>query len=352
VNPAFERIAASLEGDYLKAAPAGVGLSQYPGGREYYRFLVRRETTTELSPRQIHDIGLREVARIDAEMAAIRASLGFRGTAQEFHATLRADRRFYATTPDEVRARYMGHLARIEPLIDQWFNRRPRAVGDAQRLAPELEPTMTYGYYQQPSATDTMGHYRFNGSRLDERSQINSAAVIYHELVPGHHFHFNLQRENTELPAYRRGAFLNAFVEGWGEYSSTVAGEMGMYGDPYDRYGRLFLEMFLTTRLVVDTGLNEYGWSRDSAIAFMRPRVAESVTQLETETLRYSTDIPAQALGYKLGALEILRLREEARQALGARFDIRRFHDVVLGSGSLPLSVLAWKVRRWIEASR
>lgn len=349
VNPAIERIATYLEGPYRQAAPEGVGLAQYPGGRAYYRYLVRRETTTELTPREIHDIGLREVARLDAEMAAIRAAVGFRGTSEEFHAQLRADRRFYATTPDEVRARYMGHIARIEPVIDRYFARRPRARGDAQRLAPELEPTMTYGYYQVPTPTDSMGHYLFNGSRLAERSQINSAAVIYHELVPGHHFQFNLQRENAELPPYRRRTFLNAFLEGWGEYSSTLAGEMGMYEDPYDRYGKLFLEMFLTTRLVVDTGMNEFGWTRDSAMAFMRPRVAESEAQLETETLRYSTDIPAQALGYKVGALEILRLREEARRSMGPRFDIRAFHDVVLGSGTLPLAVLAWKVKRWAE---
>ena len=347
VKPAFERLVAYLEGSYRERAPATVGQWQYPGGDAYYRFLVRRETTMEITPREVHDIGLREVARIDGEMAAIRRELGFTGSGEAFHAKLRADPRFIAATPEEVRDRLMGHAARIMPVLDRWFRRFPRAQGDARRLDPALEPAMTFGFYGAPTATDSMGHYFFNGSRLAERSQITAAPLIYHELLPGHHLQFNLQRENAALPPYRRHAAQTAFTEGWGEYASRLAGEMGMYADPYDRYGRLFMEMFLACRLVVDTGMNALRWPRDSAIAFMRPRVAESMTQLGTETLRYSVDLPGQALAYKMGSLEIVRLRDEARAALGARFDVRDFHDVVLGSGSLPLSVLAWKVRRW-----
>lgn len=347
IKPAFERLVAYLEGSYRDRAPATVGQWQYPGGDAYYRFLVRRETTMEISPREVHEIGLREVARIDGEMAAIRRELGFTGSGEEFHAKLRADPRFIAATPEEVRDRLMRHAERIMPELDRWFRRFPRARGDARRLDPALEPAMTFGFYGVPTATDSMGHYFFNGSRLAERSQITAAPLIFHELLPGHHLQFNLQRENEALPPYRRHAAQTAYTEGWGEYASRLAGEMGMYADPYDRYGRLFMEMFLACRLVVDTGMNALRWPRDSAIAFMRPRVAESATQLETETLRYSVDLPGQALAYKMGSLEIVRLREEARESLGARFDVRDFHDVVLGSGSLPLSVLAWKVRRW-----
>ncbi len=211
---------------------------------------------------------------------------------------------------------------------------------------------MTFGYYAPPSPTDSMGHYYFNGSRLDERSMITGGALIAHELIPGHHFQIALQHENDALPAYRQNNYHTAYTEGWGEYASALAGEMGMYRDPYERYGRLFMEMFLACRLVVDTGMNEFGWSRDSAMAFMKVRVAESPTQLQTETLRYSVDLPGQALAYKMGAIEIAALRQLARDSLGSAFDVRGFHDVVLSSGSLPMTVLRRRVVGWVDSLR
>jgi len=205
---------------------------------------------------------------------------------------------------------------------------------------------MTYGYYQVPTSTDPKGVYLFNGSMLEQRTLLNAAALSYHELVPGHHFQINLSRENRALSAFRRNALYTAFTEGWGEYASDVAGEVGMYSDPYDRAGRLAMDLFLSTRLVVDTGMNALDWSRERAMEFMRAHTLESEAQIATETLRYSTDIPAQALAYKMGSRGIHELRDATRKRLGDRFDIRRFHDAVLAQGAMPLSVLERHLER------
>ena len=352
INTALERLASSLEGAYLAAAPERVGMGQYPGGPAAYRWLVKLHTTTDRTPQEIHATGLREVARIETDMAAIRRQLGITVSASEFLEQLRHDPRFIARTPEEVGAKLNGHADRIRPVLSQWFSSTPRAQSNAVRLDPRLEPSMTFGYYAPASPSDSLGHYFFNGSKLDERPQISAAALIYHELLPGHHYQISLQLENTSLSEFRKAALPTAFLEGWGDYASGVAGEMGMYEDPYDRYGRLLMEMFISCRLVVDTGMNFYGWSRDSAFRYMSARAIESPVQLGTEMLRYSVDLPAQALAYRIGSLEISRLREHARRALGDRFDIRQFHDVVLGSGALPLAVLGSKVDAWIAETK
>ena len=211
---------------------------------------------------------------------------------------------------------------------------------------------MTFGYYDPPKPDEPSGRYRFNGSRLGERSLLTAAPLIYHELVPGHHFQVALQRENAELPPLRRESFPTAFVEGWAEYASDLAGEMGLYREPYDRYGRLAMDMFLSARLVVDTGMNALGWSLEDARRFLREHVLESETQIATETLRYSVDLPAQALAYKLGSARIRELRRRAEAELGPAFDVRRFHDAVLAPGALPLPVLEESIAGWIAAER
>ncbi len=350
--PAFARLTAYLEGDYATHAPHRVGLGQYPGGQAYYQWLVRWHTTLAVTPQQVHRIGLAEVARINADMAAIRREVGFTGTKAEFHASLRKDPRFFATVPEEVGARLMMYARRIEPKLSEYFGHMPRARGDVRRLAPQLEPVMTFGYYDVPSATDSMGHYYYNGSALNERSLLFAGSLISHELSPGHHLQFNLAMENTALPAYRREGQFTAFTEGWGDYASIVAGEMGMYQDAWDRYGRLSMAMFIACRLVVDTGMNAFGWSRERAMQYMLDNALESETQIRSETLRYSTDIPGQALAYAMGSREFQRLRRTAEQSLGPKFDIRAFHDVVLQSGTLPMNVLAEKVSRWVAAQR
>ena len=352
VTPALDSLLGVFDSSYVARAPKAIGLAQYPAGREYYGYLVRLHTTTALTPAEIHQIGLREVARVETEMAAIRREIGFTGTAQEFLAQMRRDPRWYATTPAEVGERLTKYLRRIEPEMPRMFSRLPRAKGDVRRLDPRLEPGQTFGYYDPPSASDSMGHYFYNGSSLAERPLMNAAALVYHEILPGHHFQFSLQLENAALPSFRRNSYQTAYTEGWGEYASRLAGEMGLLPDPYERYGRLLMDMFLSCRLVVDTGMNEFGWSRDAASAYMRARLIESPTQVASETLRYGTDLPGQALGYKIGVLEFLRLREKAKLELGAAFDLRAFHEVVLSSGSLPMTVLAWKVEQWIAAER
>jgi uncharacterized protein (DUF885 family) len=350
IVPAVERLLALLTGPYAAQAPDRVGLAQYPGGDAYYRWLVRLHTTLETTPEAVHRTGLEQVQRIEREMAAIRAELGFSGSKAEFHAQLAANPRFFARTPEEFGERLMLYAARLDPLLDRAFATRPRARGDVRRLPPALEPAMTFGYYQVPTTADSVGHYYFNGTQLEQRSLLTAAPLIAHELWPGHHFQVNLARENTALPDYRRQRYYTAYGEGWGDYASIVAGELGLYADPYDRYGRLAMDMFISCRLVVDTGMNALGWSRERAIAFLREHALESETQIGTETLRYSTDLPGQALAYKMGSLEFERMRRRAEAALGNRFDARAFHALVLGSGMLPLTVLGARVEGWIAS--
>jgi uncharacterized protein (DUF885 family) len=349
VIPAYRALLAVLDDGYRTAAPDAVGLGQYPGGAEAYRYLVGLYTTrSDLSPRQLHERGLEEVARIEAEMAELRRLLGSDLSAREFHERLRSDPRFLACDPEGVAERLMRPVRAIEPLVSDYFLETPEAPYGVARLDPALEPSMTFGYYQWPTPEEPVGRYLFNGSSLEERPLVVAAALVYHELVPGHHFQIALQNENEALPDFRRNAFPTAFVEGWAEYASGLADEMGLYAEPYDRYGRLAMEIFLATRLVVDTGMNALGWSREQALDYMRERVLQSETELATETLRYAVDIPGQALAYKTGALAIQDLRRRAEEALGERFDVRRFHHAVLAHGAMPLDVLDEHIEWWI----
>jgi uncharacterized protein (DUF885 family)/phosphatidylserine/phosphatidylglycerophosphate/cardiolipin synthase-like enzyme len=352
IAPAVERLVATLSGPYATRAPSNVGLAQYPGGPAFYRWLVRWHTTIETTPAAVHAVGLAQVARIEREMAEVRKQVGFTGTSAEFRAALAKDPRFFATTPDEFGQRLMSYAKRLEPQLDSFFGVRPRARGDVRRLPPALEPAMTFGYYQTPTDNDSVGHYLYNGTKLNERSLLTAGPLIAHELWPGHHFQVSIARESTTLPSYLRNSYFTAYGEGWGDYAAIVAGEMGLYADPYDRYGRLAMDMFISCRLVVDTGMHALGWSRDRARQYMREHVTESEAQIQSESLRYATDLPGQALAYKMGSLEFERLRAHAQQALGTRFSIRSFHDQVLSSGSVPLSVVEAKLRDWLMTSR
>ena len=340
VAPAVERLATYIDGEYRAKAPSAVGLVQYPGGRKYYDFLIRRNTSLSLTPEAIHQIGLTEVDRLERELDAIRRDAKFAGTAEEFHRYLRSDRRFMAASAEDIGDRMMAAIRRIEPKVSAFFPLQPKAPYGVRRLDPSLEQSMTYGYYQQPAGSERGGYYLFNAFKPDERSVLMAEAVIYHELVPGHHFQIVLQRENDSLIPYRRNSGFTAFTEGWAEYASDLAGEMGMYVDPYQRAGRVAMDLFLSTRLVVDTGMNALGWSREKGVAFMREHTFESDLQIDTESLRYSADYHGQALAYKLGARKFHELRERAQKALGAKFDLAAFHAHVLRAGSMPLSVL------------
>ena len=331
-------------------APNAVGWGLYPGGKEAYRIATRQMTTLEVTPEEVHRLGLEFVEDTERQMAELRAKIGFKGTKAEFHEQLRNDGRFFVKTPEDVAKVLMSHIRRIEPRVSEFFLRSPEAMYGVTRLNPTLEPSQTYGFYAIPSRTEPRGLYHFNGSKLEDRSLLAGAALIFHELVPGHHFQINLQLENKELPAFRRSSMSAGYTEGWGEYSSSVvAREMGMYQDPYDLYGRLVFDNFFNVRLVVDTGMNYFGWSRPKAMLYMREHTLESDVQIDSETVRYSIRSPAQALAYRMGRQTFVRLREKATKQLGSKFDIRRFHDAVLSVGSMPLFVLERHVDWWIR---
>ena len=336
-------------GRTARRRPPRSGSRSIPAAAQYYDFLIRRNTSLTLTPEQIHEIGLSEVARLEAELDKVRVAAGFKGTSAEFHAYLRNDRRFKAGSADDIGERMMTAIKRIEPKVSAYFPATPKAPYGVRRLDPALEQAMTYGYYQQPFGGETGGYYMFNAFKPAERSILMAEATIYHELVPGHHFQITLQRENQSLIPYRRSAGFTAYTEGWAEYASDLAGEMGMYADPYARAGRLAMDLFLSTRLVVDTGMNALGWPREKALAYMRDHTFESDLQTDTESLRYSADYHGQALAYKLGARKFHELRDRAAKELGAKFDLPAFHAYVLRAGAMPLTVLEGHVACFIR---
>jgi uncharacterized protein (DUF885 family) len=341
VNPSIQRLVTYIDGPYRAHAPTAVGVSQYPGGADYYKFLIFQHTDLDLTPDQIQQIGLAEVTRLEGELDKVRVAAGFTGTFAEFRTYLKTDRRFFPKSADDIGNTMMAAIHKIEPKIDAFFLTEPKAPYGVKRLDESLEQSMTYGYYQIPTAADPEGLYRFNGSQPESRSLLMAPATIYHELIPGHHFQLALRQESTTLSPFRRNLMHTAFTEGWAEYASDLAGEMGMYdADPYARAGRLAMDLFLSSRLVVDTGMNALGWPRVRAIADMRDHTLESDVQIDTETLRYSSDMPGQALAYKLGSREIHQLRDKVREAQGADFDIRKFHAYLLSFGSMPLATL------------
>jgi uncharacterized protein (DUF885 family) len=285
-------------------------------------------------------------------MEVVRDSLGFTGSKAEFHERLRSDPRFYARSADEFGQRLMEQDARIRPHIEKAFLQQPEAPYGVARLDPALQDVLTYGYYAGPTRLRPAGTYFFNGSQLEERSLLSAAALAFHELIPGHHFQIALVRENDDLPEFRRQIRYPGYTEGWAEYSSSVvARDLGMYEDLYDLYGRLVFDMFFAVRLVVDTGMNYLGWSRERAMAFMSEYLMESDVQIASETLRY-VDRPAQALAYWLGRQAFVEARETAERGLGEAFDVRRYHHFMVSSGPLPLPLLREHVQEFIRQER
>ena len=348
IYPPLDRLLQTLGDDYLMQAPEAAGLYQYPGGEAYYKYLIRRETSLDLTPDQIHKMGLHALNDIQKKMQATRQKLSFTGTAKEFHQQLRNDKRLYANSPEEVEQRYQAYVDRIEPRLAEYFSQQPQTPYALKRASPLVEVGMTYGYYS-PGASGETGYYYYNGSNLDNRSMISAGFLIYHELAPGHHFHLSLVKENQQLSVYRRGVSMSAFSEGWANYASHLAQEMGMLDDPYDYYGWLLSNAFISARLVLDTGLNHKGWSLEKASHYMLENTIYSESEVATEVLRYSTDIQAQALSYKLGYDKILELRQTAKKALGERFDIRKFHAAILSRGTLSLPVLEQHIQWYID---
>jgi uncharacterized protein (DUF885 family) len=340
IRRATDAILAIFDDAYVAAAPAEVGIGQYPGGKERYRRLITDYTGLNLTPEAIHDLGEKRVGELEGRMQAVRDSLGFKGTRDEFHEQLRKDPRFFAKSPAELEEHYQVYIARMKTVVGQYFSTLPKAPYAVNRLAPAAEKGMTYGYYDPPSPADPEGRYYFNGSDLDKRSMLTAEHLMFHELIPGHHLQLAQQFENRHVHPVRKFLDFGAFSEGWGEYAASLGEEMGLYSDPYDLYGHLILQSFLTSRLVVDTGMNYFGMPLAEARAYMKAHSLESDVQLASETLRYSTDIYGQALCYRLGFEKFWETRHRAEQALGARFDLRKFHAAAIGEGAMPLNVL------------
>ena len=338
--------------EYLPASRTTLGASELPNGRAYYAQKIREFTTLDLTPEAIHKTGLAEVERIAAEMNAVMKKVGFEGDFAAFLKFLRTDPRFYAKTPEQLLERASRIAKRADGKLPALFKTLPRLPYTVEPVPPDLAPKYTTGrYVGAPQGSTQPGIYWVNTYKLESRPLYNLEALTLHEAVPGHHLQIALSRELENLPNFRRFSYISAFGEGWGLYSEWLGIEAGFYTDPYDNFGRLTYEMWRACRLVVDTGLHSMGWTRQQAIDYMATRTALPIHEVTTEVDRYIS-WPGQALAYKLGELKIKELRRRAEQSLGTRFDVREFHDVVLGSGSVPLNVLEANVNAWIAKSK
>ena len=353
VVPGYRAFFAFLRDEYVPAAREGVGASALPDGAAFYAHRVRLFTTLDdKTPQAVHETGLSEVARIRAEMEEVIRRARFEGSFEEFVEFLRTDDRFYAETPQELMAEVALVLKKMDGQLPSLFGTLPRMPYGIKPVPDFIAPKTTTAYYQGPSGDGTRaGFYFVNTFNLRARPLYEIEALSFHEAVPGHHLQIARAQELGELPDFRRFSGFTAFVEGWALYAERLGLEVGFYEDPYRDFGRLTYEMWRACRLVVDTGMHAMGWSRQQAIDFMAANTALSIHNIESEVDRYIA-WPGQALAYKTGELEIRRLRAAAEEALGSGFDVREFHDVVLGSGAVPLTVLRANVEAWIEARK
>ena len=350
LRPAFRRVRDFLADEYLPGSRSTVGLSALPGGAAYYAFLIRSNTTTTLSAAEVHRLGEEEVARISAGMASVMRRVGHQGTLARFFADLRTDPRFAPTSPQALADHYAEIGRRVDAALPRLFEARPRTPL-AIRPTPAIQATNAAGASYTPGSLDTgqPGVFFFNTFDLQSRRTWGAETLYLHEAIPGHHLQIALAAENVSLPKLLRFGGNTAYSEGWALYAETLGPELGLFEDPYQLFGHYNDEMLRAMRLVVDTGLHAYGWSREQAIDYMLAHSAMSRTDATAEVERYIVD-PGQALAYKVGALTLQRLRRQAEQALGARFDIRAFHRHVLDTGSIPLAVLEAKVAAWIAS--
>lgn len=346
--PAIENLRDYFQNTYLPAARDSIGISEVPGGREYYQALVRYHTSLDLTPEEVHQTGLDEVARIRAEMDDVIARTGFEGSFDEFTQYLRTDPRFYAQSEMELmmRASYLSKLA--DDAMPSVFNRLPRLPYGVRPVPPAIAPNYTTGrYWPGDAETGRAGGYMVNTYALDQRPFYELPALTLHEAVPGHHHQIALAQEIEDMPAFRRRASITAFTEGWGLYSEFLGLDMGFYEDPYEDFGRLSYEMWRACRLVVDTGMHYFGWTREEAEACFLDNSALAPLNVTNEVARYIS-WPGQALAYKTGEILIRRLRADGEARLGEDFDLSEFHDTILEEGPLPLSYLEAKMEAWI----
>ncbi len=348
IVPAYRRFSSYFSDTYLPACRDTIGASSLPNGEAFYEYRTQFFTTTQMTPDEIHRVGLNEVKRIRDEMQLIIDELEFDGSFADFLHFLRTDPQFYYETPEELFEGYLAVSKRLDPELVKLFGKLPRMPYGLRPIPDSIAPDTTTAYYNSPAADGSRpGYYYVNLYRPEVRPKYEMEVLSVHEAVPGHHLQIALQMELEDMPNFRKYSGFTAFTEGWGLYSESLGYEMGLYKDPYSRFGALTYDMWRAVRLVVDTGMHYKGWTRQQAIDFFMDNAAKTEQDIVNEIDRYIS-WPGQALAYKIGQLKMLELRRKAEQALGDDFDIKAFHDEMLGGGALPLEVLETRMNRWL----
>ena len=350
LNPAYSDLAKFLRNEYIPNSRDSIGIKDVPNGSEWYEYLARYHTTTDLTPDEIHEIGLTEIKRIRAEMEDIIASVKWSGDFNSFLDFLRTDKRFYYDNADDLFDAYLIMSKKIDPLLPLIFKDFQKAPYGVTEIPMESAPYTTTAYYNSPSK-GRPGYYYVNLYKPESRPKYEIPVLSVHEAVPGHHFQISIAQEMENVPEFRKHQSFTSFVEGWALYSEELGEHMGLYDDPYDKFGQLTYDMWRAIRLVVDTGMHYKDWSRDDAIDLFVNNTAKSILDIENEVDRYIA-WPGQALAYKIGQLKILELRTKAEKELDDKYDIKDFHYEVLKRGSVPLSVLESYINEWIESKK
>jgi len=347
-RPAFQRLQNYLTSTYLPRSRETIGMNALPDGAAWYAYNIKVQTTTSRTPQQIHELGLSEVKRIRAQMDSLIRAIGFTGDFATFTNRLRTDPKFFYTDSAALVRAYRDITKRIDPELPKLFGRLPRLTYGVATIPSYSAPSQTTAYYQ-PGSPDAhrAGQFFVNTYKLDTRPTWEMEVLTAHEAVPGHHLQISISQELEGIPEFRRYGGYTAFVEGWALYSESLGPELGLYKDPYSKFGQLTYEMWRAIRLVIDTGIHSFGWSRQQAIDYFKANSAKTEQDITQEVDRYIV-MPAQALAYKSGELEIKALRKYAEQELGPKFDIRAFHDQILSQGALPLDVLDTRIRAWV----
>lgn len=350
VVPAYREFSNYFNDIYLPASRDSIGASSLPNGEAFYEYRTRFYTTTQMTPDEIHRVGLNEVKRIRDEMQLVIDELQFEGSFQDFLHFLRTDPQFYYETPEELFEGYLAISKRIDPEVVKVFGKLPRMPYGLRPIPDNIAPDTTTAYYNGPATDGSRpGYYYVNLYRPEVRPKYEMEVLTIHEAVPGHHLQIALQMELEAMPNFRKYSGFTAFTEGWGLYSESLGYEMGFYQDPYSQFGALTYDMWRAVRLVVDTGMHYKGWTRQQAIDFFKDNAAKTEQDIVNEIDRYIS-WPGQALAYKIGQLRMLELRRRSEQALGDDFDVRAFHDALLGGGALPLEILETRMNRWLAA--
>ena len=347
--PQYKKMADFLNKEYLPASRTTSGIGSLPFGKELYATYVKQWTTTEMTPEQIHELGLKEVARLTAEMEKVKTQVGFKGTLIEFFEEVRNKKELKPfTKPEEVIANFQSIYTRIKPNVDKLFALQPQTKFEIRRTEGFREQTASAEYNQGTADGTRPGIFYVPIPDVANYNMYGDEDLFLHEAIPGHHFQISLQQENESLPDFRKFNWFGAYGEGWALYTESLGKELGLYQDPYQYFGMLGNEMHRAVRLVVDTGLHSKGWTREQAIKYSLANEAESEASIIPEIERYMA-IPGQALSYKIGQLKIMELRKKAETKMGAKFDIKKFHEKVLESGVMPLALLEKKINAWIE---